>query len=389
MLSSIAQDFNIPTNALYSLRDQFIQEKKSFIDLVSGNVNAQGIHFPAAILYKALAQGVTKSRTYQPDPLGQKAAREAIGRYYKREGLDLTRDQIVLTPGTSISYWYAFKVLADSGDEVLCPTPSYPLFDSIAALSGIKCVPYSLKEGARWTIDFAQLESRITSRTKAVVLISPHNPTGAVATAEEIQTMAEIAGRHHLAIIADEVFSPFLFVPGHLPRPAETSAPLVITLNGLSKMLALPGVKIGWMAVTGSSALVSKTMKALEMISDTFLPVSEVAQFSLPTILNSSRPFQKKYVSQVKERMEAIVELLTKVPEVEFCRPEGGFFLTLRWKKEGIADEDVALSLLKNDQLLVHPGYFYDMEPRHLVLSLVNPPARIKQAADAIQHILR
>src|SRR5262249_33999660 len=160
-------------------------------------------------------------------------------------------------------------------DEILVPSPCYPLFDSIAKLSGIQLHPYHLRERSRWEIDFEHLESAITSRTRAIILISPHNPTGAVASEEEVQKLADLATRRNLALIADEVFSPFLFglkgLPSNrgqppvrgLPRPAAQKAPLVLTLNGISKMLALPGVKIGWMAVTGEPTLVAKTMRAL------------------------------------------------------------------------------------------------------------------------------
>ncbi len=384
MLSSTTQQFDVSTNRLYVLRDQLVKQGERMTDLVSGNVNAQGIHFPQGILLRALARGLKQSKTYRPDPLGQASARTAISRYYGGEGLDIPSEQLLLTPGTSISYWYAFKILANPGDEILCPAPSYPLFDSIAVLCGTKRVSYRLREADRWEIDFKHLESVITPRTKAIVLISPHNPTGAVTSEEEIGHLAAIASRKTLPIIADEVFSPFLFKLKRLPRPAATAAPLVITLNGFSKMLALPGLKIGWMAVTGDPALVQKSMKALDMISDTFLPVNEAAQFAVPALLRHSGAFQASYVSEIRKRMECAAILLRDQKKISFVEPEGGFFLTLRLEGKGVDEDEIALRLLQKNRILLHPGYFYDMERRHLVLSFVSRTTIMRKALNAV-----
>jgi aspartate/methionine/tyrosine aminotransferase len=386
--SALTAPWEVPTNRLYQLRDEFLGRGGKVLDLISGNVSTQGVLFPSAILERAMRGGLRAAKLYKPDPLGQAPARAAVSRYYSREGWEIPAGQIVLTPGTSISYWYAFKLLADPGDEVLCPTPSYPLFDSIAALCGIRLVGYRLREAARWEIDFAQLESAITAKTKAIVLISPHNPTGSVAGAEELRRLAGIAVRRNLPIISDEVFSPFVFTPNgetqHLPRPASTNAPLVITMNGLSKMLALPGMKIGWMAITGQPALVKKSIKLLEMISDTFLPVHEAAQFALPTLLENSSSFQKSYAAEIQKRKDYVLSLLREQKSWSFAAPEGGFFLTLRLDAAGVDEEEVAIRLVKKHGILVHPGYFYDMEGQHLVFSFVSRPAILKKSLNLI-----
>jgi aspartate/methionine/tyrosine aminotransferase len=389
VLSELAEHWDVPTNRLYRIRDEFVRRHVKITDLVAGNVNTQGILFPQRILEKAMAAGLRAAEVYRPDPFGQLAARKAISLYYAREGLRIPPENFVLTPGTSISYWYTFKLLANPGDEILCPAPSYPLFDSIAALSGVKLIPYRLEQRARWEINFDHLESGVTPRTKAIILISPHNPTGAVATEDEVQRLGEIAGRRGLAIISDEVFSPFLHDRNDLPRPAETSAPLVITLNGLSKMLALPGMKIGWMAVTGDPALVKKALKTLEMISDTFLPVNEAAQFALPEILKTGSAFQKSYVAAIQKRMASAIKVLEGRPGISFVKPEGGFFLTLKLNGSGADEEEIACRLLQKHQILVHPGYFYDMEGRHLVLSLVSRPAALRKSLHDLIGLIR
>ncbi len=380
LLSDLTQQFDLPPNRLYQLKDEFLRAGKPLTDLVSGNVNQQGIHFPASILQQALRKGLMASRDYHPDSFGQPAARKAIRRLYAGSNLVVPEDQILLTPGTSISYWYAFKTLANPGDEILSPCPSYPLFEAIAGLSGVILKPYRLQEGNRWSIDFDHLESQITSRTKAIILISPHNPTGSVASEKDIQTLAALAAKYHLAVISDEVFSPFLYTLKRLPRPVASLAPLVFTLNGISKMLALPGMKIGWMAVTGDSALVKASLKSLAMISDTFLPVNEAAQFALPDLLKKSALFQKTYIEEMNNRSGVAADVLGDRLKGTFARPEGGFFMTLNLQGTGMEEDDLAYRLLKKHRILVHPGYFYDMEGNHLVFSFASQPSVLRRA---------
>ncbi len=385
--ASIVKHFDVAPNALYRERDRRLRRGLPVTDLVSGNVSAHGIQFPLEILRRALRDGERLTRVYKPDPLGQHPAREAISRYYAHEGLKVPANQIVLTPGTSLSYWYAFKLLADPGDEILAPSPSYPLFDSIAALCGVRLAPYKLRPGKRWEIDFASLESAITPRTKAIVLISPHNPTGAVATHEEVRKLAQIASQRGLAIISDEVFSPFVFTGKPLPRPAQFKAPLVITLNGLSKMLALPGMKIGWMALTGNPVTVKKALGALDMISDTFLPVNEIAQSAVPRLLKESKSFQKSYVSKIVSRMNSVTALLRNQKNVSFIEPEGGFFMALKLEGRGVDEEETACRLLQKHGIIVHPGYFYDIPGQHLVFSFVHRQANLKKTLKIILSI--
>ena len=235
MFSSLASRLQGEVNPLYRLRRELEARGREVIDLVSGNVTEHGIVYPQDLLADILARASRRAAVYRPDSMGQRPAREAVARYYESQGLPVSPDSVLLTPGTSISYWYCFKLLADPGDEVLCPSPSYPLFDYIASMSGVDMVPYPMLESRGWRIDLERLELMVSTRTRAVVLISPHNPTGHVAGAAELDALAEIARRHGLAIISDEVFSEFLFTVESLPRPAVLSAPLVITLNGFSK----------------------------------------------------------------------------------------------------------------------------------------------------------
>ncbi len=375
-------------NALYAARDEFLKRGEKITDLISGNVNQHGIIFPQKALSDILDHAIGKSQIYQPDPLGQFVARQAISTFYQGEGVVLPPEQILITPGTSISYFYCFKLLAQAGDEILCPCPSYPLFDLIAKICGVQLTPYRLSESEGWAIDLDHLESRLTTRTKAVVLISPHNPTGMVASQEHIDGLAEIATRHELAIIADEVFSPFLFAERTLPRPANTSAPLVFTLNGFSKMFALPGMKLGWIALSGDSEWVRKSRWELELISDTFLPVNEMVQFAVPEIFQIGADFLGHYLNWVTECRNIAVQILSHCQALRFFPPQGGFYLTAEVLGGDVDEDQLVITLLKESKVLVHPGHFYDMPGCHLVTTYVQGHEALRTGLKEITQFL-
>lgn len=378
--SSLTDTLTAPKNPLYMAHDELRAADHSILDLVKGNVNEHGIVFPEQALNGILQDAAQLARVYRPDSLGQPSAREAISRYY---GGAFREAQLVLTPGTSVSYWYCFKLLAEPGDEILTPRPSYPLFDYIAQLCGVTLTPYELDESRNWAIDLDYLERQIGSKTRAIVLISPHNPTGMVASMEQLHELAGIAARYEIPIIADEVFNEFLFGYETLPRAASTDAPLVFTLNGLSKMFALPGMKVGWIAVSGDEDLVSRSIAALELISDTFLPVNEVAQFAVPEIFAKGATFLESYKHWISQCRNIAVNCLEGC---DFVAPEGGFYVTLRLQAE---EESAAMQLLRDHHILVHPGYFYDIQPDHLVMTFIQDPTNLRRAFTAIAEMAR
>jgi alanine-synthesizing transaminase len=378
--SLMAESLAASKNPLYLLRDELSHDGSTVIDLVRGNVNEHGIVFPPDVLNTILEDAAESARIYRPDSFGQFPAREAVANYY--DGL-ISSNHIVITPGTSVSYWYCFKLLAEPGDEILTPQPSYPLFDYIAKLCGVQLRHYRLREDRGWAIDLDHMEDQITTRTRAIVLISPHNPTGMVARDSDLRALAEIATRHNLPVISDEVFSEFLYGMDSLPRPASTTAPLVFTLNGLSKMFALPGMKIGWIGLSGDPQLVAKSLSALELISDTFLPVNEIAQFAVPQIFEQGRRFLAGYREWIGTCRNTAMAALT---ECTFVEPRGGFYVTLPIPDD---EEKSAARLLGEAHILVHPGYFYDIRPDHLVMTFIHEPAVVDEAYGKIAKSCR
>jgi aspartate/methionine/tyrosine aminotransferase len=379
--SSLSESLGGSKNPLYRIHEELKLDGRAVIDLVRGNVNEHGIEYPQDVLKDILQGAAEAARIYHPDSFGQPGAREAIAAYY---GGRIPANQIVVTPGTSVSYWYCFKLLAESGDEILTPQPSYPLFDYIARLCGVHLRYYRLRDDQGWRIDLNYLEDQITTKTRAIVLISPHNPTGMVASEDELRGLSEIATRHRLPIIFDEVFSEFLFGIPSLPRPSDTGAPLVFTLNGFSKMFALAGMKIGWIGISGDERIVAKAMTALEMISDTFLPVNEIAQFAAPQVFKQGQDFLKNYQHQIRACRQAALDGLAGLSKM-FVEPSGGFYITLKILQD---EETVAEGLLREAQILTHPGFFYDIKPDHLVMTFIHEPEVVRRCFGKIAEFV-
>jgi alanine-synthesizing transaminase len=372
MFSHIASQLHGESNSLYRIRGELQSQGHIIRDLVSGNINEQGFVFPQDLLEEILVRGSRSCQIYRPDSFGQRCAREAISRYYQGCGYAINPGSILLTPGTSLSYLYCFKLLADEGDEILCPCPSYPLFDYIALLSGVKLTSYKLDEERNWAINLDHLEACISTKTRALVLISPHNPTGHVSSFEEIAALADIARRHDLAIISDEVFSEFLLTGESLPRPAGSDAPLICTLNGFSKMFAMPGIKLGWIAISGDPGNVQKALRSLELIADTFLPVNEMVQACVPEVFALGEAVKNDFAKRIRECWRIAQGLLQRSCALKYAIPEGGFYVTL--KMNNLDEERVAEAVLRENYILIHPGYFYDMASGHLVMCFVQQP---------------
>jgi hypothetical protein len=352
-------------------------------DLVSANPQEEGFEFPQELLADILSEAAVTSRIYSPNPRGQPAAREAVAEYHGGVG----GDSVLLTPGTSMAYWYAFRLLASEGGEILCPSPTYPLFADLARLTGAGVRRYHLRrDGARWAMDPEEVAFQVTPRTRVVVVVSPHNPTGTVASADELAALAELARRHGLAVILDEVFREFLHTAAHVHRPAEFGMPLAITLNGLSKMLSLPGMKAGWMAVDGeNAALRSRFLNAAEYLSDTFLPVSELTQAAMPRLLREGRGATAGFGALCRQRMAALVGAW-RSSGVTAGMPEGGPYLVVPAGGDAASVSECVLRLVRERGIVVHPGDLYGIDEPSLVMTCIpRPPVSVHEIAAMVR----
>jgi aspartate/methionine/tyrosine aminotransferase len=310
---------------------------------------------------------------YQPDPRGLRTAREAVAQYYSERGAQLDPDQIFLTSSTSEAYSFVFRLLANPGDKILAPQPSYPLFDFLGALNDVDVLPYPLIYDDDWQVDLEALTSQWDPRTRAVLVVHPNNPTGSYIQKHELGRMIEFCHQNRAAIIADEVFADYGFGTdaGRVVTHAQNSEALTFTLSGLSKISALPQMKLGWIVVNGPPQLRNEAQARLEVIADTYLSVSAPVALAAPAWLAQRRAIQSQISERVQTNLRQLDDLLTPGLPVTRLRVEGGWYAILRVPSTR-SDEDWAAEFLTQDGVSVHPGHFYDFPSEgFLVLSLL------------------
>jgi alanine-synthesizing transaminase len=317
---------------------------------------------------------------YEPDPKGLRSAREAVSRYYRDHAASVDPGQIFLTTSTSEAYSFLFRLLCDPGDEVLIGQPGYPLFDFLARLDDVRLVPYELFYDHGWQLDLESLRRRVTERTRAIAVVHPNNPTGHFTRQAERAAIEEFCGRHHLALIVDEVFLDY----AHRGQPAGESFATgshpvpTFVLSGLSKVAALPQMKVAWMACFAD------VLERLEVISDTFLSMSAPIQNALSTWLSGRGGMQRQIKARLERNLGILDAILLREQLVTRLAVEAGWYAVLR--VPGVqAEERMALELLLQRGVVVHPGGFFGFSGQGwLVVSLLGPENEFRAGIEAL-----
>jgi hypothetical protein len=358
-------------------------EGRALVDLTESNPTRAGLADTAALV--ALL-GDPRGAAYAPIALGHPTARAAVAGYYAERGLDLPIDRVALSASTSEAYGWLFKLLTERGDKVLVPAPSYPLFAFLAQLEDVELVPYPLMREAGFRIDLHALEAAIDEDTKAILLVHPNNPTGSFVRRDEAEALEAIALRHGLSIIADEVFGDYAFegLPAdRLPSFVGPRRALTFVLSGLSKVVALPQLKLGWIGVLGPDDVALEAMRRIEVIADTYLSVGTPVQLALPEILAARGPIQAAIRARTARNLVALDAALAALgaeASVRRLPVEGGWYAILEIPRT--RDEDAWVQLFVRDEgIIVHPGYFFDLpDEGFLVVSLLPPDATFAAA---------
>jgi alanine-synthesizing transaminase len=356
---------------------------RPLLDLTVSNPTVCGFEYDVEEILAPL--GDVRAMTYDPDPRGMRSAREAVAGYYADHGAAVDPDSVVMTTSTSEGYGYLFRLLCDAGDEVLVAQPSYPLFDFLADLEDVRLKSYPLFYDYGWWIDFAELERRIGPRTRAIVVVHPNNPTGHGTKAAERARLEEICARHGLALIVDEVFLDYPIEEGEELRSFAVGPHPVLTLvlSGMSKISGLPQMKAGWIVGLGPHAVRLEAMGRLEVIADTFLSMNAPVQLALPVWLARRKGIQGQILGRVRENYSAAVGCGLQV-----LRLEAGWSAILRLPQIG-ADE-VAGRLLRELDVIVHPGSFYGIaEGGRAVVGLIGPAGEFAAGLRRIEEANR
>ena len=362
----------------------------SFIDLTATNPTQAGLGYPAELL-EPLAH--PRGLVYSPEPLGSREARHAVAGDFARRGPEVDPARIVLTASTSEAYSILFKVLCGAGDEVLVPRPSYPLFEHLTRLDLVVAVPYDLEYESGWRIDLLSRARACSDRTRAVLLVNPNNPTGNFVAHSELARVADLCAARGAAIIADEVFSDYELTPGvarAAARLTDTEGTLGFTLGGFSKSIGMPQAKLAWIALSGPDPRVRQALARLELVCDTYLSVSTPVQAAAAELLTHGARVRQQIQERVTMNYRALRSAVDLVPSCELLHADGGWYGVLRVPSV-MSEDDLVLSLLTEDRVLAHPGYFFDFRTESfLVVSLLPPEqdfragvSRILQRCDA------
>ncbi|MCI0525553.1 MAG: pyridoxal phosphate-dependent aminotransferase [Acidobacteria bacterium] len=368
---------------------RLIEEKKRsgarILDLTESNPTRAGFDYPVEEILSALAQ--VPAMLYEPAPRGLLVARESVAGYYAERGFEVDPERVHLTASTSEAYSFLFKLLADQGESALVPQPSYPLFEFLAALEGVELSPYELRyvHSSGWRIDFDSVEKAVRANTRAIILVSPNNPTGSFIKLGELDRLNAICAKHGLALIVDEVFGDYGFDIDESRAGSMVSNDAVLTfvMSGLSKVLALPQMKLGWIVTNGPARLREEALDRLDFIADTYLSVSAPVQHSAQAWLRSRRLLQNQIVGRLRANLNWLRDATEGSP-LRLLNIEGGWYSTLELPRQ-FTEEEWALALLKEDDVLAHPGYFFDF-PREvfLVLSLLPKVEIFREAVGRI-----
>jgi len=368
-------DWRISANPITKLLLEKRASGVEILDLTESNPTAAGFEYPADTL-NALAD--PRSLRYEPVPAGMPVAREAIAGYY---GGKVDARRIIVTASTSEAYGFIFKLLADPGDEVLVPRPSYPLFEFLSALESVRVVNYPLRYHGSWSVDFEVLASRITARTRAIVLVNPNNPTGSFLKKAELARLVEICRGRDIALVSDEVFSDYGIEEDRERVSSLIGVEEILTfsLSGLSKIAGLPQLKLGWIVTSGPFELRCRACDRLELIADTYLSVGTPVQWAASSLLPSRGYIQSQIMARVRGNLAFLRDRIGPASPWRVLAVEGGWYAIIQAPRIR-TEEEWVLSLLAENQVLVQPGFFFDFETEaFLVVSLLTGQAIFRE----------
>ena len=362
-------NWNLAGNRLSEALARHRAGGKRLYDLTASNPTECGFAYDSEGILAALRNPA--ALRYEPNPKGLESARLAVTEYYSARGAAVSAEDVVLTTSTSEAYSFAFRLLCNPGDELLIPAPSYPLFAFLADIQDVQLVRYPLLYDHGWQIDFHSLRQAITSRTRGVIAVNPNNPTGHFVKGHELAQLNEICAGRQMALIADEVFLDFASDDARPVTFAGNSGALTFAMSGLSKIAGLPQMKMAWLIASGPEELKKQAMERLEVIADTYLSPNAPVQLATATLLEQRGGFHKQVMTRVRKNLAELDRQLGGQKSCTRLDLEGGWYAVLRVPATR-GDEDLAIELLTQRDVYVHPGHFFDFAAEgYLVVSLI------------------
>lgn len=371
-------------NPLTELAERLRGEGR-LLDLTESNPTRCDFVYEKERLLAALAD--PSNLRYAPDARGLASARAAVREYYHGRGIELRLEQIWLTAGTSEAYSHLFRLLANPGERVHVPQPGYPLCELLAGLNDLELAEYALRYETTWELDWPALESSIGRDSRILLLLHPNNPTGSYLRADDWRRLQPWAAERGLALVVDEVFYDYALDADKTRLVDWSREPETLTfiLNGLSKVAALPQIKLAWMVLLGPAELVEAAERRLELILDTYLNVSAPAQNAASELLATAPAMAAQVRRRLGANLAALDARLAAHPAVSRLRIEGGWYAILRLPRVH-SDDKWAQLLLVKDALFLHPGHFYGFRQDGCVVLSLLPPETV--FAEGIERLL-
>ncbi len=367
--------WNLSLNRYTEALEAHRKAGREVLDLTTSNPTTIGLHYREDSLLHAL--GHREALTYEPQAKGLLSSREAIVAYYAGQGSHISPDDLILTTSTSEAYSFVFRLLCDPGDVLLVPLPSYPLFDFLAGLHDVNLMSYELVYDHGWQIDFHSLRSAMErARTDAgtcrgILVVNPNNPTGSYVKPHETESLNRLCIANEMAIIADEVFLDYRLGGSLRSTFSSNRDHLTFALSGVSKISGLPQMKVAWIAVVGPDPLKAEAVRRLEVIADTYLSMNAPVQWAVPEMLEERRGIQRQLMSRIRQNLSELDSQLATQKLCQRLEIEGGWYAVLRVPAMS-SDEEFSVALLRETDVLVQPGHFYDFPADgYLVLSLI------------------
>lgn len=374
-------DWSFETNQLTRTIDAMKAAGERILDLTVSNPTKCGITYPGLPILSAFDRKANLE--YVPVAKGMEAAREAVRAHYARQGIRIDPRNVFLTASTSEAYSFVFRLLANPGDRMLFPRPSYPLFHFLAGINDVELDLYPLVYSERWGVDIGALTG-LSAGARGIILVHPNNPTGSCVQGSERDALTRLCRERGMPLIVDEVFLEYPLQNKEIVSFAGHEDCLTFVMGGLSKTLGLPQMKLSWIILNGPADEVKEAAQRLEIIADTFLSANTPAQNALPEWLALFPEIRGGIWGRVTANHDMLREKLKGRTDVRLLDADGGWYAMLHWP--AVTDEEsFVLGLLKEKKIFVHPGYFFDCDEAngaHLVISLLTPPEILGEATD-------
>lgn len=391
-LEHVAYDIRGP---ILDEADRMIANGERILRLNTGNPAAFGFEAPDEVI-RDLIMNARNSEGYV-DSKGLFSARKAIMQYCQLKGFpDVDVNDIYIGNGVSELIPMALQALLENDDEVLVPMPDYPLWTACVSLSGGKAMHYVCDESANWYPDLDDIRSKITARTKALVIINPNNPTGALYPREILEEMVEIARQNNLIIMADEIYDRLVMDGGeHVAIASLAPDVFCVSMNGLSKSHRIAGFRVGWMVLSGPKSHVKGYIEGINMLSNMRLCSNVLAQQVVQTSLGGIQSVDKLLLpgGRIYEQRNFIHKAINDIPGLSAVKPQAGLYIFPKIDQEMYRiddDEEFCLRLLKQEKVMLVPGKGFNWDkPDHFRIVYLPTVEELGDVQEKITRVLR